>query len=177
MVAEEVVSNNRDFFRVINVRPATICGISPRMRFDVAVNLLTYQALSKGRINVLGGDQVRPNIHILDMVRVYLHLLDDPTIQSGAYNAGFENISIMDIANLITKQISSEVDVSFSNDPRSYRQDSAKLLSTGFFPKFSVVDAISEIKREFELGKLTNSIMNRTVDRMLELKLGESRNG
>jgi len=135
------------------IRPATVCGISHRMRLDVAVNLLTMQALEKGKITVFGGDQARPNIHIDDITDVYLHFMDDPT-HTGVFNAGFENITIIDIANLITKYIPVEIIVTESNDPRSYRINSDKLLATGFKPKKTVEHAVQEIIESYRGGVL-----------------------
>lgn len=175
MVAEQIVSNWRDEFRVISLRPATICGYSPRMRFDLAVNLLTYQALSNKCIKVLGGAQVRPNIHIDDMVQVYRHFINNRKIPSGSYNAGFENLTILEIANRIADGVGAEITVEESNDPRSYRLDSSKLLDTGFKPHYGINDAIADLKTRFIAGTLENSIMNNTVARMLELGLGKSR--
>ena len=170
-----LLSNWRDEFRVISLRPATICGYSPRMRFDLAVNLLTYQALANKYIKVLGGSQVRPNIHIADMVQVYRHFINNRSIPSGSYNAGFENLTILEIANRIATEVGAEITVEESNDPRSYRLDSSKLLATGFKPQFNISDAIGELKSRFIAGTLENSIMNNTVARMLELGLGESK--
>ena len=113
------------------------------------------QALSKGKITVFGGDQVRPNIHIDDITDVYLHLIDHPEI-TGVYNAGFENISIMDIAKLVTKYIPVEIVVTESNDPRSYRINSDKLLATGYRPKKTVEDAICEIIERYRAGALSD---------------------
>ena len=153
MVGERVLlSYNKDMVVQI-VRPATVCGSSPRMRLDVSVNLLTMQALSKGKITVFGGDQVRPNIHIDDITDLYLHLIDHPEI-TGIYNAGFENISIMDIAKMVTQHIPVEIAVTPSNDPRSYRINSDKLLATGFRPKKTVNDAIREIIAKYRAGEL-----------------------
>ena len=153
MVAERVLLSYKDDMVVQIVRPATVCGYSPRMRLDVSVNLLTMQALSKGKITVFGGDQVRPNIHIDDITDVYLHLIDHPEV-TGVYNAGFENISIMDIAKLVTKYIPVEIAVTESSDPRSYRINSDKLLATGYKPKKTVDDAISEIIEQYRAGVL-----------------------
>jgi nucleoside-diphosphate-sugar epimerase len=175
MVAEQIVSNWRDEFRVISLRPATICGYSPRMRFDLAVNLLTYQALSNKCIKVLGGAQVRPNIHIDDMVQVYRHFINNRKIPSGSYNAGFENLTILEIANRIADGVGAEINIEGSIDPRSYRLDSSKLLDTGFKPHYGINDAIADLKTRFIAGTLENSIMNNTVARMLELGLGKSR--
>ena len=153
MVAERVLLSYQDDMVVQIIRPATVCGYSPRMRLDVSVNLLTMQALSKGKITVFGGDQVRPNIHIDDITDLYLHLIDHPEV-TGIYNAGFENISIMDIAKLVTKYVPVEIEVTPSNDPRSYRVNSDKLLATGFKPKKSVEDAVSEIIEKYRSGVL-----------------------
>jgi len=153
MVGERVLLSYQNDMVVQIVRPATVCGLSPRMRLDVSVNLLTMQALAKGKITVFGGDQVRPNIHIEDITDLYLHLIDHPEI-TGIFNAGFENISIMDIAKLITKYIPVDIEVTPSNDPRSYRINSDKLLSTGFKPKKKVEDAIREIIEKYHSGEL-----------------------
>lgn len=151
MVAERVVLSYQDDMIVQIVRPGTVCGYSPRMRLDVAVNMLTMQALSKGKITVFGGDQIRPNIHIDDITDVYLHLLDHPQ-HTGIYNAGFENISILDIAKLVARHVPVEIVVTQSNDPRCYRINSDKLLATGFKPKKTVEDAIQEIIAQFQAG-------------------------
>lgn len=153
MVGERVLLSYQDDMVVQIVRPATVCGYSHRMRLDVSVNLLTMQALSNGKITVYGGDQVRPNIHIDDITDVYLHLIDHPEA-TGVYNAGFENISIMDIAKLVTKYIPVEIVVTESNDPRSYRINSDKLLATGYKPKKTVEDAIHEIIEQYRTGVL-----------------------
>ncbi|MEI8033258.1 MAG: SDR family oxidoreductase [Chlorobiaceae bacterium] len=153
MVAERVLLSYQDDFAVQIVRPATVCGYSPRMRFDVSVNLLTIQALTNGLITVFGGNQIRPNIHIDDITDVYLHLIDHPEL-GGIYNAGFENISILDIARLVTRHVPAGIAVTESNDPRSYRVNSDKLLATGFRPKKTVEDAIGEIIEKYRAGTL-----------------------
>jgi nucleoside-diphosphate-sugar epimerase len=153
MVSERVLLSYADKMAVQIVRPATVCGCSPRMRLDVAVNVLTMQALTKEKITVLGGDQTRPNIHIDDITDLYLFLLDHPEV-TGIYNAGFENISIMDIARRVAKQIPAEIVATASNDPRSYRVNSDKLLATGFRPKKTVDDAIAEIAAKYRSGLL-----------------------
>lgn len=154
MVSERVLLSYADRILVNIVRPATICGYSPRMRLDLSVNMLTMQALANGTITVFGGDQTRPNIHLKDMIRVYHHFLARGSEIPGIYNAGFENISINEIARRVTKKIPAEIVVSESNDPRSYRLSSKKLLSTGFEPRFSVDNAIDEIIEAFRAGAL-----------------------
>lgn len=153
MVGERVLLSYMNDMVVQIVRPATVCGFSPRMRLDVSVNLLTMQALSKRKITVFGGDQVRPNVHIDDVTDLYLHLIDHPEM-TGVYNAGFENISIMDIARMVTKYIPVEIMVTPSNDPRSYRINSDKLIDTGFLPKKTVENAIQEIIQKYNSGEL-----------------------
>ena len=156
MVSERVLYSYRDDLKVHCIRPATVCGYSPRMRLDVSVNMLTMQALTSKKIRVFGGKQTRPNINIHDMVRVYKHFLNKSDIESGFYNAGFENISIIDIAKKVQEKIPSEIIVTSSNDPRSYRQNSDKLLKTGFRQKFNISDAIDEIIQKFNSGVLTD---------------------
>jgi nucleoside-diphosphate-sugar epimerase len=153
MVAERVLFSYCNEMAVQIVRPATVCGLSPRMRLDVAVNLLTMQALAKGEITVLGGDQIRPNIHIDDVTDLYLFLLENPQI-AGIYNAGFENLSIAEIADKVARVTGATVRVKPSNDPRSYRVNSDKILATGFRPKKSVDVAIDEMVKAFREGVL-----------------------
>jgi nucleoside-diphosphate-sugar epimerase len=152
MVAERVILSYADSAVMTIIRPATVCGYSPRMRLDVVVNLLTMQALSHGRMTVLGGDQVRPNIHIDDLVDLYLFALERRL--SGVYNAGFENIPVMEIAKAIAGQVPAEIAVLPSNDPRSYSVCSDRLLATGFAPRRTVADAIREMTAAYRRGEL-----------------------
>jgi len=148
MVCERLLLSYRDKIDVYIVRPATVCGLSPRMRFDVSVNMLTLQALKNKQITIMGGNQTRPNIHINDMARVYEHLLVND-IDQGIYNAGFENITILDLGNKIKNKVDCEIKIIESNDPRSYRQCSDKLIQTGFEQKFNIDNAIDEISNAF----------------------------
>ncbi len=144
MVAERVLLSYSDQMCVQMVRPATVCGVSPRTRLDVSVNMLTMQALKNGKITVFGGQQIRPNIHIDDVTDLYLFLLDNPQA-TGVFNAGFENIKIIEIAERIAAKIPCEIEVTPSNDPRSYRVNSDRILQAGFEPKKTIDDAITEI--------------------------------
>jgi len=172
MVSERVMLSYKESMKVHNIRPATVCGWSPRMRLDVSVNMLTFQALKNKKITVFGGNQVRPNIHIQDMIRVYSHFLENKNrIDSGNFNAGFENISILQIAKMINSLIPSEIVITESNDPRSYRQNSDKLLSTGFVNDFSVNDAIEEITDKYKKGKIQDKDEFYTVKTMKKLNL------
>lgn len=153
MVAERVVLSYAQRMGVQIVRPGTVCGFSPRMRLDVAVNAITMQALTNGEITIQGGDQIRPNIHIEDMTDLYLWLIDHPTF-TGIYNAGFENLSISEIAAMVAKRLKVKVVSKGSSDPRSYRLNSDKLLSGGFVPKKMVTDAIDELIEKYQSGEL-----------------------
>lgn len=153
MCGERIMLSYQDQMVVQIVRPATVCGFSPRMRLDVAVNLLTMQALENGKITVLGGDQTRPNIHIDDITDLYIFLLDHPE-HTGIYNAGFENISILDIAKMVADHVGAEIEIKPSNDPRSYRVNSDRLLATGFRPRKTVDNAIKEIVGLYRQGVL-----------------------
>lgn len=164
MISERVLLSYADKILVNIVRPATICGYSPRMRLDLSVNMLTLQALANGKITVFGGDQTRPNIHLKDMIRVYHHFLENGSEMPGIYNAGFENISILDIAQRVTAKVPAEIVVSESNDPRSYRLSSRKLLDSGFSPMYTVSDAIDELISAYQSGAL------RMEDRWFNIK-------
>ena len=153
MCAERILLSYAGDMVVQAVRPATVCGFSPRMRLDVSVNMLTMQALTKGRITVFGGAQTRPNIHIQDVTDLYLFLLDNPQ-HAGVFNAGFENLSILQIAEMVQDAVPAEIVVTPSNDPRSYRVSSDRLLATGFRPKHTVADAIAEIVGLYRQGAL-----------------------
>jgi len=156
MVSERVLLSYADKMSIQIVRPATVCGYSPRMRLDISVNALTMSALEDSKIYVHGGTQIRPNIHIDDITDLYLFLIEQGAQLNGIFNAGFENLSILETANKVSNTINSEIEVEDSIDPRSYRINSDKLLSTGFKPKKTVVDAIKEMKSMYEEGKLKN---------------------
>ncbi len=171
MVAERVLLSYENQMRVHNIRPATVCGYSPRMRLDVSVNMLTMQALKNKVMTVFGGQQTRPNIHIQDMVSVYQHFLANPQLPSGAYNAGFENITILDIAEKVASKLGAQIKVTESNDPRSYRQNSDKLLATGFAPQYSVSTAIDDLIAKYQSGELIDTDQSYTVRWMKHLHL------
>ena len=170
MIAERVFMSFKDKIRINCIRPATVCGISPRMRFDVSVNLLTLQAIKKKQVTVFGGNQIRPNIHIKDMIRLYEFFLKK-RIPSGFYNAGFENLKIVNLAKKIQKKTNAKIKVIKSNDPRSYRQDSSKLLRLGFKPKYSINDAIDELISLNKRKTIRANMSNYTVKWMKKLKI------
>jgi len=154
MISERVLLSYKDYIVVQCIRPATVCGYSPRMRLDLSVNMLTMQALANKRITVFGGDQIRPNIHIQDITDLVFFFIEQGEKVQGIYNAGFENISIMDIARRATELAPAEIVVTPSNDPRSYRLNSDKLLATGFKPKYNVEYAMKEIIDAYKSGTL-----------------------
>jgi nucleoside-diphosphate-sugar epimerase len=170
MVAERVILSYADQMVVTIFRPATVCGLSPRMRLDLTVNALTMQALANGRMTVFGGTQVRPNIHIDDLIDLYLFALDARL--SGVFNAAFENLTVGEIAGLIAERIPSEIVTSPSNDPRSYRLCSDRLVATGFRPKKTVAVAIEELADAFKDGRLRDEPAWHTVPWMKAHNLG-----
>jgi len=158
MISERVLLSYQDRITIQCIRPATVCGVSPRMRLDLSVNMLTMQALTKGKITVFGGGQIRPNITMMDMISVYEHFLKLGAAAPGIYNAGFENISILDIAQMVTRFVPAEIVVTESNDPRSYRQNSDKLLATGFAPRYRVQDAIQQVIEAYRAGTIVDDV-------------------
>ena len=175
MICERLLLSYKDKIDLFIARPATVCGYSPRMRFDVSVNMLTLQALKNQKITIFGGKQIRPAIHIEDMVALYEHFLFSD-IKTGIYNAGFENISILDLGKKIQKIISCDIEFKDINDIRSYRQSSEKLLSTGFKKNYSVEDAILQLKELYEANKLVENDSCYTVKWMKEKILNAERN-
>ena len=171
MVAERVILSYSDAMTTTIFRPATVCGYSRRMRLDLAVNGLTMQALTKKRITVFGGSQVRPNIHIDDLVDLYLFALERRL--AGVYNAAFENLTVLEIAKLVATQIDADIDVQSSTvDPRSYRLCSDRLRATGFRPGKNVSIAIGELAAAYRDGRLTDEPNWHTVSWMKARNLG-----
>ncbi len=156
MVAERMLLSYSNDIVMQIIRPGTVCGISPRMRFDLMVNGLSMQALTKGEITLLGGEQHRPAIHVDDMARVYQFFLARPEL-TGIYNSSFQNITTREIAELVTTKIPAKINHQPSNDPRSYRICADKLLNAGFKPEKTVADAIDEIAAAYAAGKLEDN--------------------
>jgi nucleoside-diphosphate-sugar epimerase len=127
------------------------------------------QALTKGAMTVLGGGQIRPNIHIDDLVEVYLFALDHRL--AGVYNAGFENLSILEIAQRVASRVPAEVQILPSNDPRSYRQCSDRLVSAGFAPTRTVATAVDELAVLYAAGQLRDEPWSHNVSWMKQHNL------
>lgn len=153
----------KDFAPVI-IRPATVCGFSPRMRLDLSVNILTISAIANKVITVFGGSQKRPNIHIKDMVRAYLTLLTAPRkkIAGKVFNAGFQNYTVMELAKMVKRVVgdpSIAIEVKPTNDTRSYHISSEKMKKElGFEARHTVEEAIADIKKAYEKGLLPDAI-------------------
>lgn len=172
MIAERILLSYKDKIKVHCIRPATVCGYSPRMRFDLTVNMFIKQAFIEKKITVFGGEQIRPNIHVNDLADVYIHFMNNSQLDAGFYNAGFENLSILEVANLVSKKIPTEIEVKKNNkDIRSYRQNSDKLLNTGFKKNFSVKHAIEEVYNKFLNKEIEDKENCYTVDWMKKIKI------
>jgi nucleoside-diphosphate-sugar epimerase len=168
-----------DEFICTILRPATICGFSTRQRFDLSVNILTNHAINKNSITVFGGSQQRPNLHITDMCRAYIHVLSQPPIKIAGkiFNVGAENLSLDEIADKVQRitKMSGPILHEESNDLRSYRVDSSLIQrELGFLPKNSIEDAIVEITQAFQEKKYENPLINSqyyNIKKMKELGL------
>ena len=152
-------------FQTTVVRPATVCGYSKRQRLDVIVNILTNHAFHKKRIKLFGGDQLRPNLHIKDMVNAYEVFLtaEKSQINEKIFNVGTENLSVEEIGNKVVKEFNNEVEVMRvpTDDKRSYHISSKKISQElGFMPKFKIENAIRDLKNALEKGYLKNSFEN-----------------
>ena len=159
-------------FTTVTIRPATVCGYSPRLRLDLTVNILTNLAVNKGEITVFGGQQKRPNLHIEDMAALYLLLLElpDEKIAGKVFNAGYENHKVAEIAEMVRETIGPQVNIitTSTNDNRSYHISSAKIKrEIGFAPTHSIRDAIQDLKNAFDKGLIPDSLI---ADRYFNVK-------
>ena len=142
MIGERVLLSYKDKIDLTILRPATVCGYSPAMRLDVAINALTFGALQNNLITVFGGKQIRPNLTMFDMIKAYKFSLKrkfkkDRPLNNIIFNLGFENLSIINMAKRIQKMLksNSKILIKSSNDPRSYRQNSDRIIKEGFKPQ------------------------------------------
>jgi len=165
--------------RVI-VRPATVCGYAPRLRLDLTVNILTIHALVNHKIRIFGGKQLRPNLNIKDMVRAYHVLLEAPAskVDRQAFNVGFQNRSVEDIATLVKETLadpSIALEYTPTEDNRSYHVNSDKIKhALGFEPRFNIEDAIQSIAEAYRGGRISDPMKNTfysNIKRMQELKV------
>ena len=163
-LCEEVLEEERQpGFVTCTIRPSTVCGYAPRQRLDVIVNILTNHAVNNGRIRVFGGSQKRPNIHIDDMADLYVFLLDQPdgNIDGKIFNAGYENHTVMQLAEMVKAAVGGDlaIDIEPTNDLRSYHVSSEKMRrELGFEPTHSIEDAVTGLVDAFKDGRLPNSM-------------------
>jgi nucleoside-diphosphate-sugar epimerase len=165
-------------FAVLVLRPATVCGYSPRLRLDLTVNILTNHAINNGKIRVFGGSQKRPNIHIADMTDLYLHCLAAPAdaIDGKVFNAGYENHPVMEIAEMVKEVVGGvPIEVVPTDDLRSYHVNSQKVRQElGFNPGHTIEQAIGDLRDAFQAGEVPDPMNDPryyNIKRMQELSL------
>jgi nucleoside-diphosphate-sugar epimerase len=158
-----------DKFTGVTFRPATVCGYAPRQRFDLSVNILTNHAVNANKITVFGGSQQRPNLHVQDYCDAVKLFLTAPTekVQNEIFNVGTQNLTIMQIAELVRDVIAQEfpekgrveIVTTPSDDLRSYHINSDKIKRTlGFVPSHTIEDAVRDLCKAFRDGRLPNSM-------------------
>ena len=172
-MCEEVLQKERaPGFTVLTVRPSTVCGYSPRLRLDVVVNILTNNAVNTRKIKVFGGEQMRPNLHIDDMVRLYVEALGWPAekIDGRIYNVGYHNFKVREIAEMVRKVIGPDIEIitTPTDDNRSYHVSSARIQrDLGFAAQRSLEDAVRDLQNAFKANLIPNSM---TDDRYYNIK-------
>ena len=180
MNCEEILSEYQsDEFTTTTIRPATVCGYSPRQRLDVVVNILTNLAYHKREISVFGGAQLRPNIHIADMVEIYVVLMNAPKekIAGEIFNVGYENHSVLQLAKTVRNVIGEDVVLKTNptDDNRSYHVSSKKIAEVlGFTASHTIRDAVADLREAFDNGLLPNSLEDEryfNINRMQSLNL------
>ena len=163
-LCEDVLHEERqDGFTTLILRPATVCGYAPRLRLDLTVNILTNHAVNNGKIRVFGGSQLRPNIHVEDMTDLYVSCLSlpDRQIDGKVFNAGYENRSVMDIAEMVRDVVGSSVGLAVeqTDDLRSYHISSARIeQELGFRPKHTIPLAIENLAEAFTDGRIPDAM-------------------
>ena len=175
---EELLAERAPGFAVLVLRPATVCGYSPRLRLDLTVNILTNHAVNNGKIRVFGGSQKRPNIHIADMTDLYLHCLAAPAeaIDGKIFNAGYENHPVMEIAEMVRDVVGGvPIEVVPTDDLRSYHVNSDKIRrDLGFAPAHTIEQAIGDLRDAFRAGEVPDPLddpLYYNIKRMQELSL------
>lgn len=163
-LCEEVLLRAREpGFVTLILRPATVCGYSPRLRLDLTVNILTNHAVNNRKITVFGGQQKRPNIHIVDVTDLYVRALEwpDEAIDGQIYNAGYENYRVIEIAEMVRSVVGKDVEIvtTPTDDHRSYHISSEKIKrELGFVPQHTIEDAVRDLVAAFRAGKIPNPI-------------------
>ena len=180
VLCEEILEDEREpGFTTCTIRPSTVCGYAPRQRLDVIVNILTNHAVNSGRIKVFGGSQKRPNIHIEDMSDLYCFLLEqsDEQIDGKIYNAGYENYTLIELAEIVKRVIGKNlsIDIEHTDDLRSYHVSSQKMKTElGFEPSYNIESAVRSLLEAFEDGRLPNPMDDSkyfNIKKMQEIEL------
>ena len=154
IVAEKIVESYGKYFKYYNIRPSTLYGASPRMRLDLTMNILTKHSAIDNQIKVFGGKQWRPFLHVKDMANVYIHFIRKD-LKPGAYNASDGNLRVIDKAKIIQKfSKNCKIKITKSNDIRSYRLSSEKLLRTGFKFQNQLIPSLIEMFQMFKNGEI-----------------------
>jgi nucleoside-diphosphate-sugar epimerase len=169
MIAERVLRSYEKEINLTIVRPGTVYGISPRLRLDLTVNMFAYQAVTQKKITIFGGKQIRPSIHIDDLNNLYKYLIDNNI--KGVFNAGFENHKIIDVANMIRSKTNCKIIIQKSNDVRSYRLNSDKIKKTGFKPKITLKNSITEIIEYLKINHKKFNESNYNLKWMIKKKI------
>lgn len=174
-----------DDFSIVTIRPATVCGYSPRLRLDLTVNILTNHAFHKGEITVFGGSQYRPNLHIGDVTDLYVQLLDEPNnrVSGKIFNAGYRNLTVLEIAKAVKRIVEQDYpekgDISIrtvpTDDIRSYRISCERIeKELGFKPKKTIEDAVRDLCQAFKRNEFPDTLTSSryyNVKKMKEINL------
>jgi nucleoside-diphosphate-sugar epimerase len=161
-----LASRGQDPMIRIIVRPATVCGYAPRMRLDLTVNILTIHALVNRKIRIFGGQQLRPNLNIHDMVRAYELFLEAPAakVDGIPFNVGYENRAVEEIAQMVRRALNDPaiaLEYVPTSDNRSYHINSDRIRQTlGFMPLFTIEDAIRSVANAYRAGLLVEPMTN-----------------
>ena len=177
---EKILNNYKsENFITTTIRPSTVCGYAKRQRLDLVVNILTNHAFHNREIKVFGGDQLRPNVHIDDMVDSYLAVINakDEKVNGQIFNVGYKNQSVNELANDVKEIIGDDIKIinTKSDDNRSYHVSSQKIKEVlGFETRYTVKNAVSDLKDAFEKKLLINTFENElffNIKRMNNLNL------
>lgn len=179
MCEDVLLQKQEPGFVPLILRPATVCGYSPRLRLDLIVNILTNHAVNNKQIQVFGGEQKRPNIHIEDVTDMYVQSLiwDEKVINGNIFNAGYDNQTVNEIAQSVRNRVGDDVEIvtTTTDDPRSYHISSEKIKNQlGFVPKRSTEDAVQDLMTAFQAGKIPNPMTDISyfnIKKMQEIKL------
>lgn len=179
MCEDVLLNESTESFVPMVIRPSTVCGYAPRLRLDVVVNILTNHAYHNRKIKVFGGEQLRPNLHITDMVEVYMESLmyEDKDIFNKIYNVGYMNHKVKDIGRIVAETVGGDIEVEVvpTDDNRSYHVSSEKIKKElGFEPKFNIEDGVRSLVEAFEAGKVPNAMTDSkyvNIKKMQEINL------